>query len=151
MYIPPLEGFSKFWINLMKKMLLLQEVFLKNDPVLALKNKNLFIVSHVRVPFFSVNMGRDLCWRQCYHEIWQLSHQEYNCRVSSLLSKNQLPYTRYYKTWLVYFCPIFFTVVYIVERLVLQIIYELNKEILQFLDLKSRVCNQEQFQIKSGL
>jgi hypothetical protein len=43
-----------------KKMLLLQEVFLKNDPVLALKNKNLFIVSHVRVPFFFCEYGTRL-------------------------------------------------------------------------------------------
>ena len=62
--------FTNFDKPVKKTLLLLQEVFLKNDPVLALKNKNLFIVSHVRVPFFSVNMGRDLCWRQCYHEIW---------------------------------------------------------------------------------
>ena len=33
--------------------------------------------------------------------------------------------------------------VYIVERLVLQTIYVLNKEILQFLELKSVVYNQE--------
>ena len=45
----------------------------------------------------------------------------------------------------------FFTAVYIVERLVFQTIYVLNKEILQFLGLKSAVYNQEQFQIKSEL
>ena len=45
----------------------------------------------------------------------------------------------------------FFTAVYIVERLMLQTIYELNKEILQFLGLKSAVYNRERFQIKSGL
>ena len=39
----------------------------------------------------------------------------------------------------------------IVEQLVLPTIYVLNKEILQFLGLKSAVYNQEQFQIKSGL
>ena len=38
----------------------------------------------------------------------------------------------------------FFTAVYIVERLVLQTIYVLNKEILQFLGLKSAVYDQEQ-------
>ena len=37
----------------------------------------------------------------------------------------------------------FFTAVYIVEWLVLQTIYVLNKEILQFLALKSAVWNQE--------
>ena len=41
--------------------------------------------------------------------------------------------------------------VYIVERLVLQRLYVLNKEILTNLGLKSVVYNQEQFQIKSGL
>ena len=45
----------------------------------------------------------------------------------------------------------FFNAVYIVERLVLQTIYVLNKEILQILGLKSAVCNRERFQIKSGL
>ena len=40
--------------------------------------------------------------------------------------------------------------VYIVERLVLQTIYVLNKEILQFLSLKSAVYNQERFKFKSG-
>ena len=48
------------------------------------------------------------------------------------------------------FTPIF-TVVSIVEPLVLQTIYVLNKEILQFLGLKSAVYNRERFQIKSGL
>ena len=41
--------------------------------------------------------------------------------------------------------------VHIVERLVLQTSYVLNKEILQFWGLKSTVENPEQFQIKSGL
>ena len=41
--------------------------------------------------------------------------------------------------------------VYIVERLVLETIYVLNKQILQFFSLKSAVYNWEQFQIKSGL
>ena len=48
------------------------------------------------------------------------------------------------------FYPIaLFTPVYIVERLVLQTIYVLNKakEILQFLGLKSVVYNRERFQI----
>ena len=35
--------------------------------------------------------------------------------------------------------------------LVLETIYVLNKNILQFLSLKSAVYNREQFQIKSGL
>ena len=48
------------------------------------------------------------------------------------------------------FYPIF-TAVDIVERLVLQTIYVLNKEILQFLGLISAVYNQERFQIKSWL
>ena len=41
-----------------------------------------------------------------------------------------------------FFTP-FFTAFYIVEWLVLQTIYVLNKEILQFLGLKSYVYNQE--------
>ena len=45
----------------------------------------------------------------------------------------------------------FFTVVYIVEWLVLQTIYVLNDAILQCLGLKSVVYNREGFQIKSGL
>ena len=49
------------------------------------------------------------------------------------------------------FFTLFFTAVYIVERLVLQTIYVLNKEILQFLGLEFAVYNQEQFQIKRGL
>ena len=48
-----------------------------------------------------------------------------------------------------FFTP-FFTAVYIVERLVLQTVYVLNKEILQFLSLKSTLYNPEWFQIKSG-
>ena len=40
------------------------------------------------------------------------------------------------------FTPIF-TAVYIVEGLVLQTIYVLNKEILQYLDLKFAVYNQD--------
>ena len=39
----------------------------------------------------------------------------------------------------------------IVERLVLQTIYVLNNENLQFLGLKFAVYNWKQFQIKSGL
>jgi hypothetical protein len=49
-----------------------------------------------------------------------------------------------------FFTP-FFTEVYIVEQLVLQTIYVLNKEILKFLGLKSAISNRERFQIKSGL
>ena len=45
----------------------------------------------------------------------------------------------------------FFTAIYIVEWSVLQTIYVLNKEILQFQGLKSMVYNQEWFQIKSRL
>ena len=44
----------------------------------------------------------------------------------------------------IFFNP-FFTGVYMVEWLLLQTIYVLNKEILQFLDLKSTVYNQERF------
>ena len=50
----------------------------------------------------------------------------------------------------IFFTP-FFTAVDIVEQLVLQTIYALNKEIIQFLGLKSGVYNREQFQIKNGL
>ena len=45
----------------------------------------------------------------------------------------------------------FFTAVYIVEWLILQTIYVINKEIHQFLGLKSAVYNQERFRIRSGL
>ena len=45
----------------------------------------------------------------------------------------------------------FFTAIYIVEWLVLRTIYVENKQILQFLRLKSSVYNQEWFQIKCGL
>ena len=57
----------------------------------------------------------------------------------------KLLYASHYKPRLVYFLPQFFTAVYIVERLVLQTIYVVNKEILQFLSLKSAVHNQERF------
>ena len=50
----------------------------------------------------------------------------------------------------VFFTP-FATVVYFVEPLVLLIIYVLNREIHQFLGLKSAVYNQGGFQVKSGL
>ena len=58
--------------------------------------------------------------------------------------KIKIPYVRHYNPRFVYFLHPFFTAVYIVERLVLQTIYVLNKEILQFLGLKSSVYNQEQ-------
>ena len=45
----------------------------------------------------------------------------------------------------------FFTAVYIMDQLVLQTIYVLNKEILQFFVLKSAVYIREQFQIRSVL
>ena len=50
-----------------------------------------------------------------------------------------------------YIFTLFFTGVYIVEQLVLQTIYVLNKEILKILGIKSAVYNWERFQIKSGL
>ena len=43
-----------------------------------------------------------------------------------------------------------FNTKYNVERLALQTIYVLNKEILQFLGLKFALYNQDRFQIKSG-
>ena len=52
------------------------------------------------------------------------------------IKKSHLPYAR-----LVYFLPHFFAAVYIVEWLLLQTIYVLKKEILQFLGLKSAVYN----------
>ena len=54
----------------------------------------------------------------------------------------ELPYALLYKTRFVFFTP-FFTAVFIVERLVLQTINVLNKEILQFMGLQSAVYNQE--------
>ena len=49
------------------------------------------------------------------------------------------------------FFTTFFTVVYTLERLVLQTIYVLNEKILQYLGLKFPVYNQDWFQIKSRL
>jgi hypothetical protein len=49
------------------------------------------------------------------------------------------------------FNPIFHCGLYCRAELVLQTIYVLNKEILQFLNLKSAAYNWERFQIKSGL
>ena len=48
-----------------------------------------------------------------------------------------VPYARHYKPRLVYFLPHFSL------RLILQTIYVLNKEILQFLGLKATAYNQE--------
>ena len=62
---------------------------------------------------------------------------------------NDVPYACHNKPRLVFF-PAFFTAVYIVERLVLQTIYILNKEILQFLGLKFAVYNRERFQINGA-
>ena len=45
----------------------------------------------------------------------------------------------------------FFTAVYIVEWLVLQTIYVINKEILQFLGLESMDYNRDRIQIKKVL
>ena len=64
--------------------------------------------------------------------------------------QNLLPYTPHYNPRFVYFFTPFFIAVYIVEWLVLQTIYVLNKEILQCLGLKSEVYNSDRFQIKSG-
>ena len=55
-----------------------------------------------------------------------------------------------YRTWAItsrgfYIFTPFFTAVYIVERLILQTIYVLNKEILE-----PKIRIQERFQIKSG-
>ena len=49
------------------------------------------------------------------------------------------------------FLPHFSLQFYIVEWLVLQTIYVLNKKILQFLGLKSKVNHCQRFQIKNGL
>ena len=62
--------------------------------------------------------------------------------------KNTIPYEHHYKPRLVFFLPPFFTVVNIVEWLVLQKIYVLNMEILQFLSLKSAIHNQDCFKSK---
>ena len=60
------------------------------------------------------------------------------------LSIFRIPYARHYKPRLVQlFFTTFFTAVHIVVGLILQTIYVLNKEILQFLGLKSAVYNQE--------
>ena len=50
----------------------------------------------------------------------------------------------------IFFTPLL-SAVYNVERLILQTIYIINKEILQFLGIKSAIYNQERFQIKRGL
>ena len=52
-------------------------------------------------------------------------------------------YPRHYNPQFVYTFTPYFTAVYIVEPLVIKTIYVLNKEILQFLGLKSAVCNSE--------
>ena len=54
-------------------------------------------------------------------------------------------YARHYKPGLVYFLSHFSL------RLIVQTIYVLNKEIFQFLNLKSSVCYQERLKIKSRL
>ena len=77
--------------------------------------------------------------------------------MSELQKKIPSAVVYYYCTWYSFLrngCYIFypfFTAVCIVERLVLQTIYLLDKEILQFLGLKSTVYNWERFQIKNGL
>ena len=53
--------------------------------------------------------------------------------------------TRAIITCALYIFTLLFTAVYIVEQLVLQTIYVLNKEILQFLGLKFAVYNQDWF------
>ena len=61
-----------------------------------------------------------------------------------VLMQMHIPYALHYKPWLVYFLPHFsLRFIRIVERLVLETIYVLNTEILQFLSLKSAVYNQE--------
>ena len=79
------------------------------------------------------------------------SHSAMLCRIFLTLKEGQssfegqysktgyIPYMHHQNSWFVYFYPNFFAV-YIVERLVLQTIYVLNKEILQFLGQKSTVC-----------
>ena len=64
-------------------------------------------------------------------------------RVSIVSICYYIMYARHYKPRLVFFLLPFFTVAYIVERLVLQTNYVLYKEICQFLSLKSAVSNQE--------
>ena len=71
-----------------------------------------------------------------------LKWNNYLCRRIKVQIFWELPYARHYNPWFVHFFTPFFTT-YIVERLVLQIIYELNIKILQFLGLKSAVYNQE--------
>ena len=58
-----------------------------------------------------------------------------------------LLYARNYNPWFVYFLPPF----HIEERFVLQAVYVLKTEILQFLSLKSAAYKQERLQIESGL
>ena len=62
------------------------------------------------------------------------------CYISKFYSQHTV--RRHYNLRLVYFYP-FFSAVYIIEWLVLQTIYLLKKEILQFFGLKSEVSNQE--------
>ena len=49
-----------------------------------------------------------------------------------------------------YILPSFFTAVYIVERLILQTIFVIQKEILQFLALYPRIYNQERLKSRVG-
>ena len=70
----------------------------------------------------------------------------YNIRVPYASHCN----THNYNPRFVYFIAPFFTVVYVVEQLVLEIIYVLNEKILPFLGLKSAFHNQESC-FKSGV
>ena len=78
------------------------------------------------------------------------SELEFVKKMSCEGSKNTLyicrryvPYAHHYNPRFLCFLPQFFTAVYIVDWLILQTIYVLNKEILTFLGLKWTVYNQE--------
>ena len=58
-----------------------------------------------------------------------------------------IPYAHNHNPRFVNFLPPF----YIEERFILETIYELKMEILQFLSLKSAAYKQERLQIESGL
>ena len=87
---------------------------------------------------------------QCRISLW-LHYAPKHCYTSEVPSFNSTYHMCAIITRALYIFNPFFTAIYIVEWSVLQTIYVLNKEILQFQGLKSMVYNQEWFQIKRGL
>ena len=70
---------------------------------------------------------------------------------SEVKTSNIMYHTSAITTQGLYIFYTIFTMIYIVECLVLRTIYVLNKEIIKFLGLKYPIYDQDWFQIKSGL